>query len=400
MTLSARLPSRKAVPVQVGKFALGAALLGFFVANGCSSSNETDCVVDGTCTNDGSAGSGAAPAAGSAGTAGTFVGTGGSGPRAEAGATGGSGGGGGAGGAAFVDAARPFASRVVAYLPTWRGLSDWATGIDYAKITHLDIAFANPTSGNDPTLGAGSDAAVLDIVNGAHAKGVKVMISIGGASGGSERIAALLVPGSMLAFVQKLDAFIDAHNLDGLDVDIEGDPVDANYAPFIDAMSAKLKPKGKLLTAAYGTWFGDRIPDSSLRQLDFVNVMSYDHCGSWTKPCPHSPYNLAVADLDYFAQQRGVPVGKLVLGVPFYGYCWGTACASSALTYPEILAKYPNAWQTDWIDDTNVQISYNGDATIQSKAKLAKSYGGIMIWEVTEDAPGDRSLLNLIAGSL
>src|SRR5438552_787447 len=103
-------------------------------------------------------------------------------------------------------------------------------------------------------VGAGGDA-ITDPSGGAGSG------TLAGAGGGSERIAALLAPGSVQGFVQKLDAFLDAHNLDGLDVDVEGDPVDSNYGPFIDAMSAKLKPKGKLLTAAYGTWFGDRIPD-------------------------------------------------------------------------------------------------------------------------------------------
>jgi GH18 family chitinase len=310
---------------------------------------------------------------------------------------------GGAGGSSvgFVDAAKPFASRVVAYLPTYRGLDTWASQLDYSRITHVDLAFANPTSGNDPTLGRDSDAAVARIVDGAHAKGVRVLISIGGASGGSERIAALFIPATVQAFVQKLDAFMDAHNLDGLDVDVEGDPVDSNYGPFIDAMSARLKPKGKLLTAAYGTWFGDRIPDSALQKLDFVNVMSYDHCGSWTKPCAHAPYDQSITDLDYFAKQRGMPASKVVLGVPFYGWCWGAGCGpSAALTYPEIVARYPNAWQTDWVTDTGVQISYNGEATMQSKGKLAKGYGGVMIWEITEDALAPRSLLKVLTDAL
>src|SRR5260370_39311665 len=150
--------------------------------------------------------------------------------------TGGSLGPGGAGGSsvAFVDASKPFASRVVAYLPTYRGLDAWASQLDYSKITHVDLAFANPTSGNDPTLGPGSDGAVARIVDGAHAKGVRVLISIGGASGGSERIAALLAPGSVQGFVQKLDAFLDPHNLDGPDAHLQGDPVPPHYGPFVE----------------------------------------------------------------------------------------------------------------------------------------------------------------------
>jgi hypothetical protein len=343
----------------------------------------------------GTTGAGSSNAVGAAGTSSTMpMGQGGAGTGGSPGGTGGS-------SAAFVDAGKSFTSRVVAYLPTYRGLDAWASQLDYSRITHVDLAFANPTSGNDPTLGAGTDDAVARIVDGAHAHGVRVLISIGGASGGSERIAALFTPGSVQGFVQKLDAFISAKNLDGLDVDVEGDPVDSNYGPFIDAMSAKLKPEGKLLTAAYGTWFGDRIPDSALAKLDFVNVMSYDHCGSWTMPCAQASYADSVADIDYFAKKRGMPANKVVLGVPFYGWCWGTGCGpSSSLSYPDIVARYPNAPQMDWITDNGVQISYNGEPTIQSKAKLAKGYGGIMIWEITEDSLAPHSLLNVITSAL
>ncbi len=355
-----------------------------------------------TCVTEGAGGDATSAPTSSAG-----VGTAGSSSTAGQGgstATGGlpaTGGGAGSSVVGALDGGKPPARRVVAYLPTYRGLDAWASQLDYSRVTHVDLAFANPASGNDPTLGKDSDAAVATIVDGAHARGVKVLISIGGASGGSERIAALLVPASVQAFVQKLDAFIAAHGLDGLDVDVEGNPVDANYGPFIDAMSAKLKPKGKLLTAAYGTWFGDRIPDSALQKLDFVNVMSYDHCGSWTDPCAHAPYEESVADLDYFVKKRGMPKSKIVLGVPFYGWCWGTGCGpSAALTYPEIIARYPNAWQTDWITAAGVQISYNGEATMQSKANLATGYGGVMIWEITEDAFAPRSLLKVLTDAL
>jgi GH18 family chitinase len=42
-------------------------------------------------------------------------------------------------------------------------------------------------------------------------------------------------------------------------------------------------------------------------------------------------------------------------------------------------------------------ITYlNSRATIQAKAELAKSYGGIMAWELSQDASGDDSLLRAI----
>ena len=47
----------------------------------------------------------------------------------------------------------------------------------------------------------------------------------------------------------------------------------------------------------------------------------------------------------------GVPASKINLGVPFYGYCWGSCPGGSAkyMLYKDILNKFPNAWQSDWI---------------------------------------------------
>jgi GH18 family chitinase len=45
-------------------------------------------------------------------------------------------------------------------------------------------------------------------------------------------------------------------------------------------------------------------------------------------------------------------------------------------------------------------ISCNGPATIAKKTELSKSHGGIMIWELGQDASGDDSLLKVIADNL
>ena len=61
---------------------------------------------------------------------------------------------------------------------------------------------------------------------------------------------------------------------------------------------------------------------------------------------------------------------------------------------------WADAWNQDWIDQGGVKISYNGVATIAKKAQLAKTYGGVMIWAVPQDAAGDHSLLKAIDDNL
>jgi hypothetical protein len=374
---------------------------------GCSASGQTADPAGsaGSGTGQGTSQSGASGASGAGGAAGNAAGTAGSGGAARDASGGGgatsSGGSNdaGSGGAPppIGDGSRPFPGRSVGYLPTYRGsYSTWATSLAWSRVTHLNLAFATP-SGSTFALGGNSDAAIAALVNAAHVAGVRVLISIGGADAGSVQIAAEYTAASVDALVANLAAYLDAHNLDGVDVDVEGNSVNADYGPFISKLTAKLHPSGKLVTSALGDWFGDRVPASAYPLFDFINVMSYDHCGSWTAACEHSTYDQAVKDLTFF-RNKGVPADRLDLGVPFYGYCWGTGCPAAAMTYAEILAKWPGV--PDFYQAGGLTLSYNTPATIQKKALLAKGYGGMMAWELGQDANGDQALLKVLADNL
>jgi hypothetical protein len=98
-------------------------------------------------------------------------------------------------------------------------------------------------------------------------------------------------------------------------VDLKGEvAMTADYAAFVGAASAALKAKGKLLTSALALWFVGAIPDATLAELDFINVMSYDHCDPWTGACEQATYASAVSDLAYFTDDRDIPEAKVVPG--------------------------------------------------------------------------------------
>jgi len=124
--------------------------------------------------------------------------------------------------------------------------------------------------------------------------------------------------------------------------------------------------------------------------------MSYDLTGSWNinNPGQHSPYWYAEKMItDY--KKRGVKKEQLCLGVPFYGY--GFYKKSRYQAYIDILVNYPDAWNKDQVADT---IFYNGMNTIKEKTKLAfTEAAGIMIWELSLDASGDKSLLKVISNT-
>jgi GH18 family chitinase len=286
--------------------------------------------------------------------------------------------------------------RVVGYLPTYRSLAP--ESYDFDTLTHLCIAFANPTgNGAESDFDANVRESIAPLVTAAHEKGVKVLASIaGGTKASGELVGAQLTPDKVDAYIAALLDLVDRYELDGIDVDIEGEAVTATYEPFVKKLNAAL-PEGKLLTAAVATKNRDAFTDGALAEYDFINVMSYDQC-SWSDlPCEQATLEATNADLEYWTVERSVPRDKTVLGVPFYGWCWGCSDMQSALTYGQILAQYPQAKTEDWIVEGEQTISLNSAATIATKAELAQEYGGVMIWELGQDAPGDDALFKVIA---
>ncbi|APR88556.1 Chitinase [Minicystis rosea] len=279
----------------------------------------------------------------------------------------------------------PTGTRVIGYVPNWYGsYSSWVSKIDFAKVTHLNLAFA--LGDNNGNLQLAPDSEVDALVTAAHANGVKVFPSLCG-GGGDSHITPFYEPGVVDSFVDKIIAYTVARKFDGIDVDVEApDRMGSKYDTFIAKLIAKAHPKGLQVTAAVAQWMQYGMSDNTLRSFDFINVMSYDNTGTWTGPGAHSSYQQAVEALNFYTN-KGVAKDKMVLGVPFYGYCWGNCGGTSSkyILYKDILTKFPNAWNADWIDSGGAQYSYNGTATMTQKTDLAQQYGGIMIWELAGD---------------
>jgi GH18 family chitinase len=293
--------------------------------------------------------------------------------------------------------------RVVAYVPTWVDLKAFAETIEYDKLTHIAVAFANPA--NDAgDLSFKDDVAAL--VARARAHRVKVLASIGGggASGNKAMLArygALLADARRPAFVARLADYVAKHDFDGLDVDLEGPSIGKDYGAFVADLDRALRPRGRLLTAALSKGYGgERVPDAALRHFDFVNLMAYDAKGPWSPDSPgqHSSMELAKDSVRYWVG-RGLPKDKAVLGVPFYGYGFGRAYRKRDYPYSLIVAIFPGAENADQAGDT---VYYNGLPTVRAKAKyvIDEGLGGVMIWSLDYDVTGSKSLLGAIHETL
>lgn len=286
--------------------------------------------------------------------------------------------------------------KVIAYIPNWIDLNSFSTTIQYSKLTHINIAFENPDANGYLTFNSGSNT----IINAAHAQNVKVFVSLGGGAiseGGAIRdnYFNLITPGNRTAFIQKIYDYVVAHNFDGVDVDLEGPAINGDYGGFVIALANKLHSGGKQITAALSEGYGGaNVPTSTFAAYDWINIMAYDATGPWApgNPGPHSPYSMAVNQFNYWTG-RGLPASKAIIGLPFYGYGFGAA-ANQGISYANIIAQYPGSENQDQVGNT---IYYNGIPTIKAKTTFAiQNAGGVMIWELSQDAVGSKSLLTAI----
>jgi chitinase len=266
------------------------------------------------------------------------------------------------------------------------------------RLTHVNLWFLNPDSLGNFT----KDFSSLEpFIKAAHKKKVKVLFSIGGGSKQAQ-YHTLLQDDQRGMLIEKLVALTLKHDIDGIDVDLEGSDIDENYEPFVVELAQALRSHNKLITAAIAVYYKDKLTDRVLSQYDFVNVMSYDRTGPWRpeKPGPHSLYSHAVEDLEYFGTVRKIPAAKMTLGVPFYGYGYGPELTSEAISmsYQKITDTFPGAEKTDeWKMPDGKILYYNGIPTIKQKTTLAKQKAsGIMIWQIRGDARGSKSLLKAI----
>ena len=194
--------------------------------------------------------------------------------------------------------------KIVAYVPNWvDDMKAFSETIDYTKITHINIAFENPIDDRGDLTFNPNDQI---LITKAHANNVKILVSIGGAESHDKLRALfcdLLSDAKRANFIAKLATYVADHRFDGLDVDLEGNAINKDYGAFICDLSAAMKAKGQLLTAALSQGFGGRnVPGSVFEHFDFVNVMAYDATEPKTPDDPdgqHSSMEFAKSNVEY-----------------------------------------------------------------------------------------------------
>ena len=212
-------------------------------------------------------------------------------------------------------------ARVVGYLPSYRFESN--EKIDYCKLTHLNLAFANPGSNGKLII---NDFSGVVVRARNENNNIKIYISIGGGYLTDEQALiwsnSIDIKDNRPIIINEIVSFVVDNSLDGVDVDLEWQYVTSGYSNFVIELKSALSAKGKGMTAALpGTTKFDNITQEALQTFDFINIMAYDFTGPWnpTASGQHSSYNNAVESINFW-KNTGISQSKLTLGVPFYGY--------------------------------------------------------------------------------
>ena len=280
---------------------------------------------------------------------------------------------------------------------------------DPAVVTHINYAFGHVDSSfskirieNEKRL---AEISALK----QQAPHLKVLLSIGGwTSGNFSEMAA--DEQNRLSFAADCRRVVEQFQLDGIDIDweyptssaagISSSPEDTQNYTLLMRDIRKAIGKEKLLTLA-SVYNGDFIDFKAIDPyIDFVNIMAYDinrppyhHAALYrSERCQNGTAQEAVeAHL-----QKGVPAGKLVLGIPFYGH--GAVPLPDFINYDAILALdgYVSCWdsvaQVPYLADQegNLVCTYENPESIAAKCNFIKQKGllGIMYWEYNADEPG------------
>ena len=286
--------------------------------------------------------------------------------------------------------------KVVGYLPYYR--FDIIENIDFEKITHLNLAFLNPDIDGNLSIG-GWD--IDPIVLHARSKNPELKVFISLAGGGvteewSKAYDKFLMPEHRSEFAHLLVEYVQHHELDGIDVDLEWSHVNEYYSPFVIELADSLRSHGKEISAALpGTHRYADLSEEALDAYDFINLMAYDKTGPWrpNDPGPHSPREFAVQSIAFW-RSEGLEDARMTLGVPFYGYDFTNQSNVTAFTFGSLTKEDENLAYKD----QDGQRYYNGIPTIQYKTYYAlNQVSGIMIWELGQDAFGANSKYSLLS---
>ncbi len=279
---------------------------------------------------------------------------------------------------------------VIGYLPASDGEFDSQFGnIHWEYLTHVNVSFASAKSDGTLNTAKVPESKLNQIRTKAHEKGVKVLISIN-KNGKKEFADAIKNEATRKALVTNIVSLTKQNGLDGFDIDFEDyDYWDTNSLLAFAKALYEAKDETMLMTCAVvSSWL--TYTTQWQQYFDYINVMSYDKGCYTATPVQHASYETFVSDLNYWVNTCKTPKSKIVGGLPFYGYSWDDDVKKDdvrAVRFNGIL-KHFGPTETVADADQMSKTYYNGRKTIRKKCQyvLDNDFGGVMIWQLFQDA--------------
>ncbi len=329
-------------------------------------------------------------------------------------------------------AADPPARVMIGYYASFGDLK--VDDIPWQRLTHLCHAFL--TTDSDGKLVTNNRVPSRALTTAAHAKGVRVLLSLGGGNTTAAFEQVTKSDSAIVRYTEQVVGLVAANEYDGIDVDWEYPRTSAmkdKFTRLIVALRQKLdaapNSRGRYeLTAAVSTsnYFGQHIDTAAVvPQLDWLHVMTYDFSGPWDRIAAHHAPLLPSRDdparswrsvesaMAYWHQSRHVPADKLVVGLPLYGRAFPATKRYArldpqqkkqhgVLTYREIQQLLKNKWKASWDDELQVPwmqtptgekllVAYDDRNSIFRKTLWTREQGyrGVFFWALHQDRMPD-----------
>ena len=235
-------------------------------------------------------------------------------------------------------------AEVMGYLPYWELNDTTVAGLDYGRLTTIAFFSVGMDAGGhldrtQPGYTALMSDRATAVIQSAHAAGVRTIVSF--TSFGAARNAAFFSnPTAQATFVSEAAALVASRGLDGADLDVEdmsGTYFDA-YAATAGSLAARLRAANAIALSTVATnanVSGARMARRALAAgVGRAFLMGYNYRSAGATPVGsidpvvHASGALSLsASLDLYAAE-GVPLNRVILGLPLYGRTWQTVDAS------------------------------------------------------------------------
>lgn len=292
---------------------------------------------------------------------------------------------------------------IVAVYPVWKHSHEELQSLPWDDFSHLAVSSIYPLpSGQLNTEEA--DEFIDSLVSLAHAKGKKVIVSIGGAGEGSRGFVEISKNAELVdLFVTNLMAYVERHKIDGIDIDWEywtyqsvngkggNDPIESRQlVDLVKRIKADSSPN-TLITVDImaGYWVGEQYLPELQEYADYVNLMAFDFTGAWpeSRIGYHSDFDTFVKAIE-FVLARGFNKEQILVGIPAYGIEFKDGKNESIQhhAYRSIVDKLNNNSAALAKAKIN-NIYFETQDSVERKYNYIrdKALGGIFLFEVTSD---------------